>query len=195
MRTNWGYEVEGDELPPLITVEDFKTATGGVMSSTDEQIEMTLEAVSQAVRDFCGWHVAPVLACAFTGDGEGRLLALPCMGVQSVDALEVCGRAIPASAYQWTGAGLVRLSCGSFPREWRAVTVDFTAGYTSAGALGAVVVQMASNALAAAPGVASEQAGAVRIDYNKTASGVSGGVALLDRDKSLLAPYRICEVR
>lgn len=194
MRTNWRYEITADELPALMTVEEFKTATGGALASTDAQISWALAAVSQVVRDFCGWHVAPVLECSFTGTGEGRFLKLPAMGVAAVSAVTVNGTALDASAFEWADAGLVRLRCGCFPRAWRAVTVDFTAGYTCAGALGAVVVQMASNALAAAPGVREEHAGQVGISYNQTASGVSGGVRLLETDKALLDPYRISEV-
>lgn len=194
MRTNWRYEIEADELPALMTVEEFATATGGALASTDNQIAWALAAVSQVVRDFCGWHVAPVLECTYTGTGEGRFFKLPCMGVTTVDALDVNGNALTAGAYEWSDAGLIRLKCGSFPRAWRAVTANFAAGYEVAGALGAVVVQMASNALAAAPGVREEHAGQVGISYNQTASGVSGGVRLLETDKALLDPYRISEV-
>lgn len=194
MRTNWRYEIDADALPALMTVDEFKTATGGAMASTDAQIEWALSAVSQVVRDFCGWHVSPALACTFTGYGEGRFFKLPVMGVVSVDALSVKGAALAADAYEWSDTGLIRLACGCFPRAWRAVTADFTAGYECAGALGAVVVQMAANALAAAPGVREEHAGQVGISYNQTANGVSGGVRLLESDRALLDPYRISEV-
>ena len=193
MLTNWGYEVDGN-MPPIMTVAEFQAATGGVMSSTPEQIEWALAAVSQTIRDYCGWHVAPVLTCKHTGDGRGRFLQLPCMGVVSVDAVAVAGATLAQGSYQWTGAGLIRLNRGCFPDVWRGVVVEYKAGYTLSGALQAVAVQMASNALAAAPGVASEQAGQVRIDYNRTSNGVSGGVALLDRDAAMLDAYKIAQV-
>lgn len=198
MFTNWGYSVNLSEgaqkMPPLMTVAEFRAATGGVMSSTDLQIGWALDAVSQVVRDYCGWHVAPVLSCSFTGDGEGRFLKLPAMNLQKVDCLKINGRPVDAAAYQWTVEGLVRLSCGVFPHSWRSAYVEFTAGCPCAGALAAAVCQMASNALAAAPGVQSEQAGQVRIEYNRTGNGVAGGVALLDRERQMLAPYRISGV-
>ena len=37
----------------------------------------------------------------------------------------------------------------------------------------------------------AEQAGDVSVTYNTTASGVSGGVRLLDSDLAMLAPYVI----
>ncbi len=57
--------------------------------------------------------------------------------------------------------------------------------------LAAVVAQIAANALAAPAGVRAEQAGDVSVTYNTTASGVSGGVRLLDSDLAMLAPYAI----
>ena len=67
--TRWGYSVNGDSLPPIIDADEFDAITGGVMSSAPERIEAVLDGVSQAVRDFCGWHVAPVLECSWTGQG------------------------------------------------------------------------------------------------------------------------------
>lgn len=198
MLTNWGYTAKlgqgVEKLPAFMTVAEFKVATGGVMSSTDNQISWALDAVSQAIRDWCGWHVSPVIDCTYTGDGEGRFLQLPVMGLQAVSKLTIAGNVLAQTAYQWTREGLIKLNGGVFPSSWRSVDVEFSSGYPCAGALGAVLVQIASNALAAAPGVASERAGNVQITYNQTANGVSGGVALLDRDRLLLAPYRICEV-
>ena len=57
-----------------------------------------------------------------------------------------------------------------------------------------VAAQVASNALAAPAGVQSEQAGNVSISYNQTASGVSGGVRLLDSDLQMLRVYTLGEV-
>ena len=61
--------------------------------------------------------------------------------------------------------------------------------YKRQGSLGAIVAQIASNALAAAPGIAEEHAGGVGATYNKTGDGITGGVSLLARDKELLSPY------
>lgn len=191
MRTPWGYSVA--ELPPVMGAGEFREATGGVFSSTDERVAAVLDQVSQAVRDWCGWHVAPVLECEWDGEGEGRLIRLPVMGLEAV-TLTVNGSEVDPDTYQWTESGLVRRSCGRFPSEWRSVHASFTAGFPTTGAIAAAVVQLASNALAGAPGVREEHAGQVGITYNQTASGVSGGVRLLESDMALLAPYRITEV-
>lgn len=185
MLTSWGYEVEGT-LPPLIKTTDFDKFTGGVMSATTEQKEAIIDAVSQAVRDYCGWHVAPNLKCTYTGEGDGWLLMLPALAVSNVETLEVLGAKVD---FEWRRNGLVRLSRGVFPDRWRSVKCTYNAGHSSTGVLGAIVAQIASNALAAAPGIAEEHAGGVGATYNKTGDGITGGISLLSRDKELLEPY------
>lgn len=182
--TPWGYKVE--ELPPIMAVEEFRTLYPE-MSSTDNAIESVLGAVSSAVRDACGWHVAPSLECYFIGDGEGDLLVLPAMGVTDVESLTI--KEAPAS-FEWRASGLVRLTRGVFPDSWRSVECVYTAGYSSA-AVAQVVGQIAANALVASPGVSDERAGGVSITYNKTGDGITGGVSLLPRDHAALAPYKL----
>lgn len=185
MLTPWNYEVTMT-LPPIIGVEDFDKITGGAMSATTEQKEAVLASVSQAIRDHCGWHVAPNVKCAFTGEGEGRLLVLPALAVSEVSSLEIAGA---TADFEWRSCGLVRLKRGVFPDSWRSAKCCYSAGYDSTGSLGAIVAQIASNALAAAPGIAEEHAGGVGATYNKTGDGITGGVSLLARDKELLSPY------
>ena len=183
--TPWGYSV--DDMQSLISVEQFRLLCPG-LSSTDAQIQAVLDSVSAAIRDYCGWHVAPSLECTYIGDGEGHLLMLPAMGVTEVDSLTIDGDV--ATDYEWTAAGMVRLKKSTFPDKWRSVECVYTAGFTSA-AIGQVVAQIASNAIVAAPGVANERVGDVSIAYNQTGTGITGGVSLLPRDYELLAPYKL----
>lgn len=187
MLTQWGYEVEGDEIQSLMTVAEFR-AIYPTMSSTDSQIQAVLDSVSAAVRDFCGWHVAPSLDCTYTGRGYGQLLMLPSMSVEAVNSLTVSGNEV--TDYEWTDAGMVKLLGRCFPDRWRSVVCEYTAGVASA-SIAQVAAQIAANSLAAAPGVSSERAGDVSITYNATGSGITGGVSLLPRDYALLYPYRL----
>ena len=189
VQTPWSYTV--DSLSSLISVEQFKALCPG-LSSTDAEIQAALDTASSAIRDYCGWHVSPSLECTFTGEGEGRLLVLPAMGVTAVSSLEIEETAI--TDYEWTAAGMVRLKNAVFPDVWRSVECVYTAGFSS-GAIGQVVAQIASNALVAAPGVSSERAGNVSITWNQTGSGISGGVSILPRDLTLLAPYKLAQAR
>ena len=188
-QTPWGYTVE--YLPSMIMLEDFRVLCPG-LSSSDEQVQAVLNAASAAIRDWCGWHVSPSIECTYTGDGEGRMLILPAMGVTDVTSLMVDGAAV--TDFEWTAAGMVRLKSGVFPDAWRSVECVYTAGF-DVGPIGQVVAQIASNALVAAPGVANERAGNVSITYNQTGAGITGGVSLLPRDYAILAPYKLARAR
>lgn len=187
MLTPWGYEITDAVLPPIIDAAKFDQITGGVMSSTAEQKTAKLEGVSAAIRDYCGWHVSPSRTCVFTGAGERRLLVLPAMIVSTVESVKIDSVSVD---FEWLENGLVRLKNRCFPDSWRSVECRYTAGYDSA-ALDEVVAQIASNSLAAAPGIAEEHAGSVGATYNKTGDGITGGVSLLSRDKELLNPYKL----
>ena len=188
MINDWGYETP-DDLAPLLTTEGFALHTRGMFSATDDEVAAAIDAVTAAARDWCGWHIGPPCPCKWTGDGVGRMVRLPAMHVRSIDRVEVLGRVIDESEYQWRGSGLVRFSF-ALPDAWRSVRIEFTAG-AEALAASAVIAQIASNALAASPGVASESAGQVSISYNKPGDGVSGGYTLLGRDRDLLSPWRL----
>ena len=192
--TPWGYRVtlaEGeDAIAPLLDVETFRTLSGNRLSSTDAVIAAKLAAVSSAVRDYCGWHVAPVMECACELDGGGRTLWLPAMGVRSVESVAVCGEG--RDCYEWAERGELRLARPA-PDRLRAVTVRFVAGYDPAAtqAIAQVVCQLTENAIVATPGLREEHAGQVGATYNQTESGVSGGVRLLPSDMAALGYYRI----
>ena len=64
MRTAWGYDV--DDLAPLLSVEAFNTMTGGIYAGND-RVESALVAASQAIRNYCGWHICPSLECMENG--------------------------------------------------------------------------------------------------------------------------------
>lgn len=190
---SWGYDLtDGGQPSSIITPEQFALLTQGRMSSTTQQVQAMLDAVSASVRGYCGWHLSPSLSCSWRGDAPSGICQLPAMGVTSVTSVKVAGTTLDPSEYEWSSSGLVRLR-GCAP-AWGSVVVEFVAGYDDSADLGAVVAQMAANALAASPGVREEHAGQVGISYNQTASGVSGGVALLDRDRMLLDRWRVRRV-
>ena len=100
MLTPWGYEV--DELPDLITVSDFNAATNDRYAG-DARIEPAISAASAAIRAYCGWHVAPVLDCTITLDGEVGDIWLPTNALASVACSGGRGFAAPTNA--WIAAG------------------------------------------------------------------------------------------
>lgn len=194
--TAWGYSVrtEDGKVPPLITPQQLHEATGGRFGPDTPGVETVLDGVSSVIRDACGWHIAPALEVRERTSGPGRVIALRTLMIRDDPDVTEMGVQLGPGEFEWDPRGLIRRACfRQWPPTWGGVVVDYVSGLDASMAPGLVSVaaQVASNALAAPAGVQSEQAGNVSISYNQTASGVSGGVRLLDSDLSILRIYTI----
>lgn len=187
MLTPWGYEV--DELPDLITVSDFNAATNNRYAG-DARIEPAIASASAAIRAYCGWHVAPVLDCSITLDGEAGDIWLPTNALASVTSATVGGEDVAVTGSNRRGrVRLAHKTCGLGNVE-----VGYTAGYdvTACPDLMGVVVQrvMASVAMTTY-GVSQETAGGVSISYSGSALSDLGSAFLPDSVKAALSTYRL----
>lgn len=191
--TQWGYSVL-EEMPSLISYEDFMTATGNEMSGSAEQIQAVLDAASNSIRSYCHWHISPSLTCSWRGDADGCIVQLPTMNVTSIHSVIVNGVELAESDYAWRDSGLIRLARPVHDDWGRPVAVEFEAGCDS-DAVAAIVTQVAVNNLVAPAGVLREAAGEVSITYNQTAVGVTGGVRLMASDRTLLSSFRLPPTR
>ena len=194
MLTAWGYEIEGSSIPPLLTVDAFDDITGGRYSG-DLRAVSALNAASQAVRNACGWHVAPSLECtAVPLLVQPRLAALPANAVTAVASVTENGVDLSEGEYEWRGDGLVRRACFKcWPTGWNAVSVSYTAGY-DAGAvpdLAEAVRAIAEGVIAigGSAGVRSESADGVTVSYSADAASIAA--ALTEQQRAALAPYRL----
>ena len=188
MQTPWGYEVE--ELPPLVSAEEFAAATGGAYG-TGERVEAALNAASQAVRNWCGWHVSPSLRCTALLTPEGRHAKLPAGYVSDLTASGRDGDEwAELEGVEWRHDGLLRRRSG-LPCGWDSIKVEYAAGFDPAAVpdLAATVVGVAEGVLTASKGVASESADGVSITYAASAQGIAS--ALTSQMGAQLAPYRL----
>lgn len=197
--TAWGYSIAAEDgrIPPLITPEQLGEATGGRFGADTPGVSTVLDGVSAVIRDACGWHVSPVLDVEERTSGPGRVIALRTLLMTDDPEVEELGAALGPGQFEWDRRGLIRRACfREWPSGWGSVVVRYRSGIPPemAPALVSAAAQVASNALAAPAGVQSEQAGSVSISYNQTASGVSGGVRLLDSDLAMLRIYTLGEV-
>lgn len=192
--TPWGYDVDADELPPIISPEQLSALSGGRFGADTVGVASVLAAVSAAVRNACGWHVSPAVDVVEATQGPGRVLRLHTLVLHSIASVTERGEELGEGQFEASRSGILRRLCW---REWPgglgSVVVAYRSGIPAdmAPDLAAVAAQMASNALAAPAGVKAEQAGDLSVTYNATASGVSGGVRLLESDLAMLAPYAL----
>ena len=194
MLTAWGYEIDGDSIPPLLTVEAFGQMTGGKYANAVE-VSAALNAASQAVRNACGWHVSPSLACTCViqrVEHGQRVVSIPANAVTEVTGVTELGTALQAGEYEWSRDGSLRRACfKAWPTQWNAVTVSYEAGYAAEAApdLAEAVRAIAEGVISVAAGVASESADGVSISYSASASSIAA--ALTEQQRAALGPYRL----
>lgn len=114
---------------PMLTTKDL--AAWGTFP------QATIDAVVQAVRARCGWHIAPVVTETLTLDARGAdYIMLPSLRVVEVTAVRVWDEAeqamVPASGWSlrtgWSANGMLHRP-GGWPDGFRTVEVDLEHGY------------------------------------------------------------------
>ena len=160
--TRWGYALTTENsLPDLLTAEEYNAITGNRFSG-DVRIAPAIKAASQAIRNYCSWHVAPSLACKLTTlvydkrvtrVQDGVQIQLPAMFVSSITSIKVGGEDKPIYILDSNGMLLV-------------MDVD-------------------------SYGVTSEASGGVSVTYNNAWSGGGQASYLNEYAREILAPYRL----
>lgn len=191
MRTAWGYEVD-DKLEPLITVETFNVRTNNAFAG-NRRVEAALKAASQAVRNYCGWHISPSLDCRAHPEGGGILTRLPAAYVSDVKKVVEDGRELEAGTeYEWREDGLLKRSCpGKWAEKWMSIEVSYEAGFDSEAVpdLEETICAITAGVLSVASGVTSESADGVSISYSSSASSIAA--SLTSQQRSALEPYKV----
>lgn len=212
----WGYIYDSETLPDLINTTEFAQFTNGKYGTTDARILPNIASASAAIRNFCGWHIAPSLDCGMLYNvhdlrdafvGPDLLIQLPATFVTKVIKV-VIGAVWDEDAGDWKGEiidaeridagmgdGLVRIyDVGHLDRKAK-IFIKYTAGFTNDAI--AAVKELASasvvRALTNTHGVVSEAAGGVSVSYNATWSG-KGSTALVNDARDVLDVYKVRRV-
>lgn len=212
----WGYIYDSETLPDLINTTEFAQFTNGKYGTTDARILPNIASASAAIRNFCGWHIAPSLDCGMLYNvhdlrdafvGPDLLIQLPATFVTKVIKV-VIGAVWDEDAGDWKGEiidaeridagmgdGLVRVyDVGHLDRKAK-IFIKYTAGFTD-DAIAAVKELAAASvvrALTNTHGVVSEAAGGVSVSYNATWSG-KGSTALVNDARDVLDVYKVRRV-
>lgn len=192
MYTFWGYEV--DTLPDLLTQEEFNAITGDAFAD-NESVPYALAAVSEAIRNYCGWHVSPNLTCTMKTTASGRFVYVPTLLLTDVETITDGDTELTDGDFEYSHLGIIRRCCfKQFNQGFDAIKVVFKSGIDDDANLKNICAQIVANAIAAPAGVAREQAGDVEIRYNQLDDGLSGGISLMPRDMMLLGHYKLSAV-
>lgn len=166
-------------LPPILST-----------SPTPQDGAFWIQAATDAIRAYCGWHVAPSVTEQLTVDGSGtHALQIKSKHVTAVTAVTVDGVVIEAD---WSEAGVLTRRDGcNWPKRFRSVTVDLTHGYDTNGDLQAIIAGIAQRSAMNPTGiVVNQRAGTQGVGF-ATAGGAVGSAPLMQHEKDALAPYRL----
>lgn len=93
--------------------------------------QMLLTGACDAVREYCGWHIAPVLTETVTVDGSGiAVQTLPTLNLLSVNSVLELGVALDATRVDFSANGIMEKRTGSpWTSRRRGIVAGITHGY------------------------------------------------------------------
>lgn len=149
-----------------------------------------LDAATQAVRSYVGWHVAPVVTETITLDGRGgRSLLLPSLHVGEITSVLNDGVEV-IDDVQMSTMGIISLDCGHWCLKLGGIQVTWTHGWPvdEVADLSGIIAKLASRAAVAAGNITRQNAGTMGVSYG-TAGGLPPGTDLFQTEKDQLARY------
>lgn len=177
-------------LDPLAEAENYEALVGTPPAGLD--INALLEAASDLVRGYCGWHIAPRTTETVRLDGSGgHSMMLPTLELVDVEAVSDADVTIDPLDIQWSRDGFLRRA-GCWTVRLRGVEVTMNHGFDPIPpGLVALVCTIAARAGASPAGIVREQVGPASLTYSQVGSNVAGGSALLQHEMAYLAQYTI----
>lgn len=163
---------------------------GAITAETHPYLKQELAAASRLIRDYCRWHIAPVMQVQHVRRGYGReQVWLKAMQIASVDEVKVDGT-------EWEAEKLDRVrvdpDTGWTNIEARDVALTFTAGFDPVPeSIVSLTLQVAARALGSPLGFVREQAGGVAVTHTQIGFNQAGGALLLPAEETMLDEYRI----
>ena len=206
----WGYIIDSENLPAFISVDDFHLFTNGKFAG-DTRIVSTLPSASEAIRNFCGWHIAPSLTCGMVYNvldlrdafiGSDLLIQLPATYVTGIQKIVLNAVLNPSTGlYEGDetddyeigmGDGLLRIyDVGNLNRKSR-IFIKYTAGFTDTpSAIKELTADRVSHAVTNPYGVNSEAAGGVSVSYSGAWAGSANSSSLPSDSREILEAYRL----
>ena len=143
-----------------------------------------LDAANASVRDFCGWHVAPVITQTLRIDGSGsRTLLLPSQRVVRVVRCLNDGVDITDQIHVSERNGILERSSGLWSARLGGVQLVLEHGHVSVPGVAGVIAALAARGASMPAGVVQQSVGPASVRY--------GTIPLLAEEKTTLEPYRL----
>ncbi len=165
-------------------------AAWGQYAPSPDAARSALDAATDLIRDYCGWHIAPSVTETLTLDGNtAGVLAIPTLKLTSVVSVTIDGTLHDPAVYEWSQSGYLRLYGG---HRLRSVAVAVVHGFPVVPeVVKSVCLTVAARALASPEGFIREQFGSAGQTPTQTSPGAAGGIALMSHEMRTLARYTI----
>ena len=127
-----------------------------------------LEAVSDAVRDYCGWHIAPAITETVTVDGSGaEVQGLPTLWLLDVVAVFDAGTALDVAGVEWSTNGILKRPGYCWTTKLRGVEAEIEHGYAvTPPAVLALICEMVLRGAVVPVGTLREQSGGESVTWS-----------------------------
>lgn len=206
IHTSWGYVIEGESLPSLMTVAEFDAITADKYKN-DPRVSSELAAAGMAIRNYCGWHIAPTLTCTIDrgllyGDGVVKrighdlMVQLPTRFLTGITTVKVSDNDYSDLRMNINGTLVVFDVADEDLSRKSQIIVTYAAGLSDA-LMADIKELMASrvvHSLSSSYGVTSESAGGMSVTYNASWANNTLAAGLNDEAREVLAPYRVGSV-
>ena len=200
--TTWNYTLtDVDEMPKLLTAEEFNSMTAGRYPG-DVRIDPMISAAESAIREYCGWHLADNQPCQATFLGRDKavsktscdiLVQLPATYVTEVTSVTINGTEV--NYFDITTDGLLWIYDSWVSRHDK-IVVNYSSGLPEVlmGGIKELICHRVTHALAQSYGIQSEAAGGVSVTYSANWINSARATALPEDNKEVLSPYRLRRV-
>jgi hypothetical protein len=177
-------------LEPFATPAQMEARAKGAILASDPFVVEAINAASRRIRNFCRWHIAPVITETVKLPGRPcKPLLLPTLHLVDLLAMSSAGVPLDVSTIDWDATGVVEYTRSAPGR--RAVEVTFTHGYEDVPEdIVDLTLMVASRALGSPLGVVREQTMASSITWSQAGFNVAGGTVLLEHEQDSLGIYR-----
>jgi hypothetical protein len=171
----------------VVAVEAF---TRGRLDRDDDETERQLAAALAAARNYCGWHVTPVLVDqTVTLDGPGtQLLVLPTLKLTELSEVTESDVELDLDILVWSARGLIakRDVSAYWTSVFGSITVMFSHGYDAAPDFESVVLSAIERGA-----FGSDISPRVIGPFQYTDPGNSDAVLFTDAERAVLDRYRL----
>lgn len=173
-------------VDPLLNAADFRQFRSKSQS-------WFLGAVGETIRDYCGWHLAPIISETNVEAKIGNMgiIMLPTLNLVSVEELRLNGVALSTDVYGMSDAGYLTYHGFAGRRAYGCtVRVDITHGYEELPkAVAEVGYELTARAMEKPAGILKAMTrGPTQMEFNEF------GVVLSLDQKTRLGPYRVTRV-